>query len=146
MTADEFLKQIERADTLIDSKLSELYRLRCLVTSITVPTDREAIQTSGVSDKVGNTVAKIVDLENEIDDMIDEYIDTRNKCIGVIEQLKDTLQYKVIHMRYVEYKSYVEIEDELNYSHQWIMEVRRNALREIERVINSSPDGYVREG
>lgn len=136
MTADEFLKQIERADTLIDSKLSELYRLRCLVTSITVPTDREAIQTSGVSDKVGNTVAKIVDLENEIDDMIDEYIDTRNKCIGVIEQLKDTLQYKVIHMRYVEYKSYVEIEDELNYSHQWIMEVRRNALREIERIIN----------
>lgn len=146
MNADEFLKQIERADTLIDSKLSELYRLRCLVTSITVPTDREAIQTSGVSDKVGNTVAKIVDLENEIDDMIDEYIDTRNKCIGVIEQLKDTLQYKVIHMRYVEYKSYVEIEDELNYSHQWIMEVRRNALREIERIINSSPNGYVREG
>jgi hypothetical protein len=78
--------------------------------------------------------------------MIDEYIDTRNKCIGVIEQLKDTLQYKVIHMRYVEYKSYVEIEDELNYSHQWIMEVRRNALREIERIINSSPNGYVREG
>jgi hypothetical protein len=145
MTADEFLKQIERADTLIDSKLSELYRLRCLVTSITVPTDREAIQTSGVSDKVGNTVAKIVDLENEIDDMIDEYIDTRNKCIGVIEQLADTLQYKVIHMRYVEYKSYVEIEDELNYSHQWIMEVRRNALREIERIINS-PDANVREG
>ncbi|MEE0981456.1 MAG: DUF1492 domain-containing protein [Acutalibacteraceae bacterium] len=146
MNADEFLKQIERADTLIDSKLSELYRLRCLVTSITVPTDREAIQTSGVSDKVGNTVAKIVDLENEIDDMIDEYIDTRNKCIGVIEQLKDTLQYKVIHMRYVEYKSYVEIEDELNYSHQWIMDVRRAALREIERIINSSPDANVREG
>lgn len=146
MNADEFLKQIERADTLIDSKLSELYRLRCLVTSITVPTDREAIQTSGVSDKVGNTVAKIVDLENEIDDIIDGYIDTRNKCIGVIEQLKDTLQYKVIHMRYVEYKSYVEIEDELNYSHQWIMEVRRNALREIERIINSSPNANVREG
>ncbi len=144
MTADEFLKQIERADTLIDSKLSELYRLRCLVTSITVPTDREAIQTSGVSDKVGNTVAKIVDLENEIDDMIDEYIDTRNKCIRVIEQLTDPLQYAIIHKRYVQYKSYAEIEDETNYSHQWIMEVRRKALREIDRIINS-PNANVRE-
>jgi hypothetical protein len=137
MNADEFLKQIERADTLIDSKLSELYRLRCLVTSITVPTDREAIQTSGVSDKVGNTVAKIVDLENEIDDMIDGYIDTRNKCIGVIETLTNSLQYKVIHMHCVQYKTYAEIEDELNYSHTWVMEVRREALKNIEEIINA---------
>lgn len=144
MTADEFLKQIERADSMIDSKLSELYRLRCLVTSITVPTDREAVQTSGVSDKVGNIVAKIVDLENEIDEMIDGYIDTRNRCIKVIEQLTDTLQYSVIHKRYVEYKSYPEIEKETNYSHQWIMEVRKRALREIDRIINS-PNANVRE-
>lgn len=136
MNAEEFLEQIERADTLIDSKLSELYRLRCLVTSITVPTDREAIQTSGVSDKVGNIVAKIVDLENEINDMIDVYIDTRNKCIGVIEMLTHPLQYKIIHMHYVQYKSYAKIEEELNYSHTWVMECRKEALKQIERIIN----------
>lgn len=137
MTADEFLKQIERADTLIDSKLSELYRLRCLATSVTVSTDREAVQTSGVSDKVGSIVAKIIDLENEIDDMIDGYIDTRNKCIGVIEMLTNSLQYKVIHMHYVQYKTYAEIEDELNYSHTWVMEVRREALKNIEEIVNA---------
>ena len=136
MTADEFLKQIERADTLIDSKLSELYRLRCLATSVTVPTDREAVQTSGVSDKVGSIVAKIVDLENEIDDMIDGYIDTRNKCIRVIEMLTHSLEYKIIHMHYVQYKTYTEIEEELNYSHTWVMEVRREALKKIEKIIN----------
>lgn len=136
MTADEFLKQIERADTLIDSKLSELYRLRCLATSVTVPTDREAVQTSGVSDKVGSIVAKIVDLENEIDEMIDRYIDIRNKCIGVIEMLSNSLEYKIIHMHYVQYKTYTEIEEELNYSHTWVMEVRREALKKIERIIN----------
>lgn len=136
MTADEFLQQIERADTMIDSKLGELYRLRCLATSVTVPTDREAIQSSGVSDKVGNIVAKIVDLENEIDGMIDGYIDTRNKCISVIEMLTNSLQYKIIHMHYVQYKKYSEIEEELNYSHTWVMEVRKEALKEIERIIN----------
>lgn len=138
MTADEFLKQIERADTMIDGKLSELYRLRCLATSVTVPTDREAVQSSGVSDKVGNIVAKIVDLENEIDEMIDEYIDVRNKCIGVIERLSIPLQYKIIHMHYVQYKSYAQIEEELNYSHAWVMECRKEALSNIERMINAS--------
>lgn len=136
MTAVKFLEQIERADALIDSKLSELYRLRCLATSVTVPTDREAVQTSGVSDKVGSIVAKIIDLENEIDDMIDQYIDTRNKCIGVIEMLTNPLQYKIIHMHYVQYKTYAEIEEELNYSHTWVMEVRRDALKNIEAIIN----------
>ena len=136
MTADEFLSQIERADTLINGKCSELYRLRCLATSVTVPTDREAVQTSGVSDKVGSTVAKIVDLQNEINDMIDDYIDTMNKCIGVIEMLTNSLQYKIIHMHYVQYKTYSEIEEELNYSHTWVMEVRREALKNIEKIIN----------
>lgn len=137
MTADEFLKQIEKYDRMIDGKLSELYRYKCLVTSVTVPTDREAVQTSGVSDKVGNIVAKIVDLENEIDDIIDEYIDTRKRCISVIEMLKDPLQYAIIHKHYVEYKSYAEIAAEECYSYVWIMTVKDKALREVERIIKN---------
>lgn len=136
MTAEEFLKQIEKFDNLIDCKLSELYRYKCLATSVTVPTDREAVQTSGVSDKVGNMVAKIVDLENEIDTMIDEYIDTRKKCINVIEMLKDPLQYAIIHKHYVQYKAYTEIAAEENYSYVWVMTVKDKALKEIERIIN----------
>ncbi len=136
MTAVKFLEQIERADKTIDNKLSEVYRLRCLATSITVPTDREAVQTSGVSDKVGNIVAKIVDLEDEIDGLIDEYIDVRQSCIKVIESLPDTLQYTVIHKHYVQYKSFVEIAEEENYTYQWILRVHNKALSKIEEIIN----------
>lgn len=135
MTAEKFLQQIERADRTIDNKLSEIYRLRCLATSITVPTDREAVQTSGVSDKVGNTVAKIIDLENEIDDLIDEYIDIRQQCIKVVEALSDPLQYAVIHKHYVQYKSFVEIAEEENYTYDGIMKVRRKALDKIEAIL-----------
>ena len=119
MTAIKFLEQIERADRTIDSKLSEIYKLRCLATSVTVPTDREAVQTSGVSDKVGNIVAKIVDLENEINSLIDEYIDIRQNCIEVIESISDPLRYTVIHKHYVQYKSFVEIAEEENYTYSF---------------------------
>lgn len=136
MTAEEFLEQIERADRVIDNKLSEVYRLRCLATSVTVPTDREAIQTSGVSDKVGSIVAKIIDLENEINDLIDEYIDIRQSCIKVIESLPDSLMYAIIHKHYVQYKTFVEIAEEENYTYQWILRVHNKALKEISEIIN----------
>ena len=135
MTAVKFLEQIERADRTIDSKLSEIYKLRCLATSITVPTDREAVQTSGVSDKVGNIVAKIVDLENDINNLIDEYIDIRQSCIEVIESLSDPLQYTVIHKHYVQYKSFVEIAEEENYSYDGIMKAKKRALKRIEAIL-----------
>ena len=144
MTAEKFLQQIERADRVIDNKLSEIYRLRCLATSITVPTDREAIQTSGVSDKVGNTVAKIIDLENEIDDLIDEYIDVRQRCIKVVEALSDPLQYTVIHKHYVQYKSFVEIAEEENYTYQWILRVHNKALKEISEILKKKTDDFER--
>ena len=144
MTAEKFLQQIERADRVIDNKLSEIYRLRCLATRITVPTDREAIQTSGVSDKVGNTVAKIIDLENEIDDLIDEYIDVRQRCIKVVEALSDPLQYTVIHKHYVQYKSFVEIAEEENYTYQWILRVHNKALKEISEILKKKTDDFER--
>lgn len=144
MTAEKFLQQIERADRTIDNKLSEIYRLRCLATSVTVPTDREAVQTSGVSDKVGNIVAKIVDLENEIDNLIDEYIDIRQRCIKVVEALSDPLQYTVIHKHYVQYKSFVEIAEEENYTYQWILRVHNKALKEISEILKEKNDDFKR--
>ncbi len=136
MTADEFLKQIERYDRLIDCKLSELYRYKCLVTSVTVPTDREAVQTSGVSDKVGNIVAKIVDLEDEIDTIIDEYIDTRKRCINVIEMIRDQpLQYTIIHKHYVQYKTYAEIAVEESYSYDGIIKAKNRALKRVDAIL-----------
>lgn len=135
MTADEFLRQIEKADKIIDNKLYEVQRLRLLAVSTTVPTDREAVQTSGVSDKVGNIVAKIVDLEEEINELIDNYIDIQRHCIGVIESLENPLHYTVLHKHYVQYKSFAEIAEEEHYSYDGIMKVKRKALEQVDAIL-----------
>lgn len=138
MTADEFLQQIATYDSLVDGKISERDKLWDLATKITVPTDKEAIQTSGVSDKVGNIGAKLADVERELDEIIDEYIDIQRECIKLIERLADKpVEYNVIHKHYVLYKSFAEIEREENYTHDGIMKVRRRALARIE--------GFLRE-
>ena len=133
MTADEFLQQIEIYDSLVDAKISERDKLWELATKVTVPTDREAIQTSGASDKVGNIAAKLADIDRELNEIIDTYIDIKNECIRVIEQLSDKpVEYRVIHKHYVQYKSFVEIEQEEGYSYQGIMKIKERALKRIE--------------
>lgn len=146
MTADEFLRQIKTYDTLIDCKCAELQSLYDLVTRITSTTDKEVVQTSGANDKVGMTVAKIVDLQNEINEVVDEYVDIKRYCISVIEMLRDRpLRYSILHMHFVQYKGYTEIAAETNYSYKWIMDEKKAALRQVERIINS-PGSFVREG
>lgn len=138
MTADEFLQQIATYDSLVDGKISERDKLWELVTKITVPTDREAIQTSGVSDKVGNIGAKLADVERELDEIIDEYIDIQRECVKLIGRLADKpIEYRVIHKHYVLYKTLVDISQEECYSYDGIMRVKSRALKRIE--------GFLRE-
>lgn len=138
MTADEFLQQIEMYDSLVDAKIGERDKLWELATKITVPTDREAIQTSGASDKVGNIAAKLADIDRELNEIIDEYIDIKVECINLIEKLADRpVEYRVIHKHYVQYKTFVEIEQEEGYSYQGIMKIKERALNRIE--------GFLRE-
>lgn len=142
MTAKEYLQQIEILDELIDTKQVELFQLRRLATSVTVPADREAVQTSGTSDKVGNIVAKIVDLENTINEMIDEFIDKKLDCINIIDQIHDTLQHKVLHKHYVQYKTLVEIASEVGYSYQYILEIHKAALLKVEKIMSKNKKTY----
>ena len=133
MTADEFLQRIATYDSLVNGKIRERDKLWELATKITVPTDKEAIQTSGVSDKVGEIASRLADVERELDEIIDEYIDIQRECISYIERLADKpIEYTVIHKHYVLYKSYAEIEREENYSYDGIMRIKSRALKRIE--------------
>lgn len=136
MTAKEYLQQIEILDELIEAKQVELFQLRRLATSVTVPTDREAVQTSGTSDKVGEMVVKIVDLETKINEMIDDFIDQKSSCINIIDQLQSPLQHKILHKHYVQYKPLTVIASEIGYSYQYVLEIHQKALQETEKILS----------
>ena len=126
-----FLKYIQTADIRIQNKCVEVYQLRCLATSITAPTDAESIQTSGVKDRVGNIVPKIVQMEEEINQMVDHFIDEKKKRVNLIDLLQNDLEYQVCHMHYVQYKDLTDIAIELGYSYPWILEVHGKAINNL---------------
>ena len=134
--AKEYLGQIDFLDRLIQNKQFEVYQLKCLATNVTAPMGTEPVQNSNVSDKVGNITAKIVDLEIEINGLIDQYIDEKQKRITLIEQIDDPLQYSILHKKYIQRKSLTEIAEEEHFSYVWVNKNHGYALKKIQNFLN----------
>lgn len=145
MNAREYLEEIEYLDGVIQGKLDEVRQLRDLAESCTAPTDKEPTS-SGVTDKVGNIVSKIVDLQNETNDILDSFIDKRQERIKVIEGIKKPLYYNILHKHYIGvkfnddtqtwYMSLQDIAEDLGYSYSHICTSHLEALAEVQRVLD----------
>ena len=136
LKAEKYLEQIKKADARIDSKLIEVYQLRCLAMKVTAQMGSESVQTSGVSDKVGNITAKIVDLEKEINCLIDKFIDDMQERIAVIEQVDDALLYTILHKHYVQYKKFRTIAEEEHYTEVHISNKHQEALEKVQEILD----------
>lgn len=134
--AKTYLEYIEKANARIQNKLVEVYQLRCLAESITAPMGTEPVQTSGPSDKVGNITAKIIDLEQKINRMIDIFIDKKQERIEIIEQVDDTLLYSILHKRYVQGKKLYIIAQEEHYTEVHISNKHQEALERVQEILD----------
>ena len=134
MTTKEYLMQIKRMEKMIDNKFSELYRLRQLVSSISISTDGELVMSSGSMDKMGDSVSKIVDLEYSVAGTISQYTELRQKIISQIDSLKNYEYYSVLFSRYVSNNEFWKIADEMGYSERQVFRIHGNALKEFEKM------------
>lgn len=134
MDTKKYLSQIERLDRMIQNKLSEIEQLKQMATSITIFPKEINVQTTSNKDKMGMAVAKLVDLENETDALIDEYINRRKRIIQQIDSISDTNMYHVLSERYIMRKDLSVIAVEMGYSFKQVCRIHGNALMEFERL------------
>ena len=132
MTTKTYLGQIERLEKMIQNKLSEIYQLKSMACSISVSNDSDKVQKSTDKDKLGATVSKIVDLENEASDLVDNFFKKRKHIIDQIDSIEDTELYHVLSMRYVSKNTFEEISNKTNWSLRKIFSLHGKALQEFE--------------
>lgn len=137
MTTKQYLSQIGRYERMIDDKLTELYRLRQIASSISISVSDDKIMSSGSQDKMGDAVAKIVDLEKSVEDTITKYTGTRQKIIMQIDNIPDINAYSVLFNRYVANKSFEKIADSIGYSVRQTIRIHGIALQEFEKIYGS---------
>jgi len=133
----EYLSQYRLLDVKINEKLEEQVRLRELATKIT-PQNRSGGGGGGeISDRVGKTTARIIDLENEINDDIDKLLDLKAEITAVIETVEDEVLQLILLMRYINLKKWEYIAEKLNLEIRWLYRLHGRALEKVKLTIES---------
>lgn len=137
MKAMQYLKEIKRIDAKIDAKLEELERLNALITKTTVAMGGERVQTSGNPTKMENAVTKAVDLKDEINAEIDRLIDYKAEAIALIDSVCDAECIRLLHSRYLQYKTWETMAVEMGYTYQWVSGgLHQRALSQLQKALD----------
>ena len=134
MTVREQLENIRIQSTMIDSKVSEIQSLREIASSVvgvlqSVP--EHAVGTP--SDKVGNTIAKIIDLEDEVKNELEKLLNLRQESLKLIEQVSDPMEYKILYMRYFQFKTWSSIAEETRNTREGARQICFRAVNKLEQ-------------
>lgn len=124
MTGKDYLSQIKMLNRKINNKISELENLKSMTTGTGLKLNADKVQTSISQDKMGDLVCKIIDLQAEINDEIDNLIDLKQEIIRTIESINNPKIYDVLYMYYVEEKKWSEICDKTGFSQSWCAELK----------------------
>lgn len=134
MTTKEYLLQISRLNRVVENKFEEIKQLRDLSQSVrAIDNTKEKVDKTPNFDKIGTAVAKIDELEQNLDALIDEYVDKKNLIISQIDSMEDEMFYTVLFSRYVEKKTFEMIATETSYCYRQITRIHGNALKEFEK-------------
>ena len=136
MKAKEYLSQAIRFDHRISSRLEQLENLKALAMRVTSNLTQEKV--SGGRNMRGpfeNTMAKIIDLEKEINQEVDQFIELKQEIMDTICQVEDVNCQLVLEKRYISGKSWGDISLELGYSQDWIFKIHRRGLKEISGIL-----------
>lgn len=136
MTPKEYLLQIHRLNVLITQRIAERDALRHSAGLCGVDHSGQRVQSSGSNEApFVRTLEKIMQLEDEIDTLIDTYIDLKNRIIGEIQTVPNLMYMQILYKRYVEYKRLEVLAVEMNYSYDVIRHAHGKALQEFEKLV-----------
>lgn len=137
--AKAYLKRVKLYDTHINNKMEELDRLNAMVRKITQTLRDDAGGGSRSQDKIGDAVSRIVDLQKEIDAEIDRYIDSKAEICNALNKIQKPKHFDVLYKRYVLYKSWQQIADEMGYADvRGVYLVHGRALQAFNKILSKA--------
>lgn len=127
-----YLKQAKRLDDIINLKIEQLSDLKLQSAAISSLHDTEKVKTSLNPNKLSGLVAKMVDLENEINTEIDNLYSLKKDIMHIIN-LIDSKDYKVLlNLRYLNFLTWEEIAVKMGYSVRWIYKIHKKAIMKLK--------------
>ena len=126
-----YLEQAYRIDQRINCKMEQVSSLHALATKATSTiTDMPGSPTRNIH-KMEDIIAKIVDLENEINDDIDKMVDLKAEITTVIKEVDDPELQSLLEQRYLNFRTWEQIAVDMGYNVRHLYRMHDKALKKV---------------
>ena len=150
----EYLEQIELIEAIIEGKKIEKQQwfdlalglssggetviLKAIINGKEVKEAHnvEKVQSSGNPSKMSDAVIKCLGAADEIDSEIDKLIVKKKEVTQTIEQLHSPIEYKILHMRYVQHIELKDIAAHFKKDYSWVTTTHGRALKHVQAIRN----------
>ena len=135
--AKEYLMSIALLDAKIDARVSEMDELkdRLLHITATLSPDKGGGGAGGTQDKMAGTMARIVDMQRQINADIDELIDRKDAALKMLDSMKNPVHMTILHRRYFLHQPLERIAVDMNYTYRWVKSLHGRALQDYHRIM-----------
>lgn len=134
--AQAFLARVEMIDALVQNKLIEQRQWKDLALSITANMDGEKVQSSSTTtSKMEDAIIKCIMVEEEIASAVERLIAEKKRVVSTIEQLYSPTEYRVLHMRYIQYISLSDIAEKMGKDYTWATTTHGRALKHVQEIL-----------
>ena len=131
MTALDFLSQAYRLDLRIDSKLEQLDALNELAEKCSTTITGMPRNPSRSVSFMADAIAKIVDLQAEIDSDIHRLVDIKRQIVAAIKAVENKEYQTLLELRFLCGCTWEEVAAKMGYSIQHTYRMRDRSLRKI---------------
>jgi DNA-directed RNA polymerase specialized sigma24 family protein len=136
--AQAFLARVEMIDALVQNKLIEQRQWKDLALSITANMDGEKVQSSSTTtSKMEDAIIKCIMVEEEIAGAVERLIAEKKRVVSTIEQLYSPTEYRVLHMRYIQYISLSDIAEKMGKDYTWATTTHGRALKHVQELLEA---------
>lgn len=126
--AKKYFSQIRKTDRLIQRLTDTVTTLRSGLCSQNYELKPDKVQSSGTKDVLGETMVKIMSLEEDINARIDELVSMKKEAFSMISKIPDFDQQNVLVGRYIQIKDWEDIVNEFDREIRWVYRLHNEAL------------------
>lgn len=140
MTAKEYLRQAYWLDRRINSRLEMLMSLREMAAKTTGAIQADTVSHTRNVHSLEDTIAKVVDMEKQMNVDIDRLIDLKKEINSVISQVSNIACRMVLEYRYLCYHSWEDIADLMKMHIRNVYKLHGRGLQEVEKILINNPE------
>jgi len=128
MNAQEYLGQAYRLDQRINSKLDQVAKLNELATKCTFNLTGLPYNPNQGTSAMSDVIAKIVDLQAEINRDIDALVDLKRDMVRAIKSVENTEYQTLLELRYLCFKTWEQIAVDMGYNMRHVYRIHAAAV------------------